>query len=150
MKTKTRLTTPLTPELYCKDIKVSLHFYTQILGFKIQYQREEAGFAMLERQGACIMLDQIVRGSVRTWVVAPLEAPFGRGINLQIETDRVDELYEGVQKHGAQIFLPMEEKWYRCDDIYLGNRQFIVQDPDGYLLRFFQDLGSRRDLIHHN
>jgi catechol 2,3-dioxygenase-like lactoylglutathione lyase family enzyme len=150
MKTKTRLTTPLTPELYCKDIKVSLHFYTQILGFKIQYQREEAGFAMLERQGACIMLDQIVRGSVRTWVVAPLEAPFGRGINLQIETDRVDELYEGVQKHGAQIFLPMEEKWYRCDDIYLGNRQFIVQDPDGYLLRFFQDLGSRHDLIHPN
>lgn len=137
------MTTPLTPELYCKDIKISLHFYTQILGFKIQYQREEEGFAMLEREGARIMLDQILPGSARTWLVAPLEFPFGRGINLQIETARVDELYEGVQKNGAQIFLPMEEKWYRCDDIYLGNRQFIVQDPDGYLLRFFQDLSLR-------
>jgi len=25
----------------------------------------------------------------------------------------------------------------------VGNRQFVVPDPDGYLLRFFQDLGER-------
>ncbi len=25
-----------------------------------------------------------------------------------------------------------------------GARQFLVQDPDGYLLRFFQSLGQRR------
>jgi catechol 2,3-dioxygenase-like lactoylglutathione lyase family enzyme len=36
-------TTALTPELICTDIKVSLAFYTEVLGFKIQYQREEAG-----------------------------------------------------------------------------------------------------------
>jgi hypothetical protein len=40
--------------------------------------------------------------------------------------------------------MPMEEKWYRANDTQLGNRQFIVQDPDGYLLRFFQDLGTRK------
>jgi len=26
--------------------------------------------------------------------------------------------------------------------VYAGNRQFLLQDPDGYLLRFFQDLGE--------
>jgi uncharacterized glyoxalase superfamily protein PhnB len=144
MKTKTHLTTPLTPELYCTDIKVSLPFYTQVLGFTIQYQCPENGFAMLERQGSRIMLDQIVPGSARTWLTAPLEAPFGRGINLQMQTDKIDELYAQVQKAGARIFLHMEEKWYRCDDVQLGNRQFIVQDPDGYLLRFFEDLGERK------
>jgi uncharacterized glyoxalase superfamily protein PhnB len=144
MKTKTHLTTPLTPELYCTDIKVSLPFYTQVLGFTVQYQRPENGFAMLERQGSRIMLDQIVPGSPRTWLTAPLEAPFGRGINLQMATDKIDELYAHVQKAGARIFLPMEEKWYRCDDVHLGNRQFIVQDPDGYLLRFYKDLGERK------
>jgi catechol 2,3-dioxygenase-like lactoylglutathione lyase family enzyme len=139
-----RLTTTLTPELYCTDIKISLAFYTDILGFSIQYRRPEEGFAMLERQGSRIMLDQIVPGDSRSWIAAPLERPFGRGINLQMETTAVDELYTRVQKAGATIFLPLEAKWYRADDMELGNRQFIVQDPDGYLLRFFQDLGERK------
>jgi catechol 2,3-dioxygenase-like lactoylglutathione lyase family enzyme len=139
-----RLTTTLTPELYCTDIKMSLTFYTDILGFSIQYQRPEEGFAMLERQGSRIMLDQFVPGDSRSWIAAPLERPFGRGINLQMETTAVDELYTRAQKAGATMFLPLEEKWYRADDMELGNRQFIVQDPDGYLLRFFQDLGERK------
>lgn len=144
------LSTALTPELYCSDIKVSLQFYTELLGFNIQYQREEEGFAMLERQGSRIMLDEIpknsVDGSNRIWLTAPLEAPFGRGVNLQIMTDKVDELYDRVQKSGAKIFLAIEEKWYRANDSEIGNRQFIVLDPDGYMLRFFQELGTQHIL----
>jgi catechol 2,3-dioxygenase-like lactoylglutathione lyase family enzyme len=147
--TKQFISTPLTPELKCSDFDVSLYFYTNVLGFNIQYQRPEDGFAMLERQGSRLMLDEIRLISVtktdRTWISGPLEPPFGRGINLQMETDHVDGLYTTVQKAGARIFLPMEEKWYRRDDEYLGNRQFIVMDPDGYLLRFFEDLGVRKD-----
>ncbi|MDX2027209.1 MAG: VOC family protein [Alphaproteobacteria bacterium] len=144
---KQYLSTPLTPELICSDIKKSLSFYTDILGFKIQYQREEEGFAMLERQGSRLMLDQLhgIDGKGRSWVSGPLERPYGRGINLQMETRDVDGLYAKVQASGARIFLQMEEKWYRKDHVLLGNRQFIVQDPDGYLLRFFQDLGERKD-----
>lgn len=143
-----RLTTSLTPELCCSNLKTSLHFYTHILGFSIQYQREEDRFAMLERQGSRIMLDEIrnnsVSGTNRTWISGPLEIPFGRGINLEIKTDKVDELYDRVQKAGAIIFLPIEEKWYRASDVKLGKRQFIVLDPDGYMLRFGQDLGVAR------
>jgi uncharacterized glyoxalase superfamily protein PhnB len=117
--TEKRLITPLTPELCCSNIKTSLLFYTKILGFSIQYQREEDGFAMLERQGSRIMLDEIRKNSVsgtdRTWISGPLEAPFGRGINLQIETNQVNELYDRVQKAGANIFLPIEEKWYHAE-----------------------------------
>jgi len=144
---KKNLITSLTPELYCSNIKVSLLYYTKILGFSIQYQREEDGFAMLERQGSRIMLDEIrkdsVSGANRTWILAPLETPFGRGINLQMETSEVDKLYDHVQKTGASVFLPIEEKWYRANDVEIGNRQFIVLDPDGYMLRFFQNLGER-------
>jgi catechol 2,3-dioxygenase-like lactoylglutathione lyase family enzyme len=143
-----RLTTSLTPELSCSDFKKSLQFYTDTLGFIVQYQRPEDGFAMLERQGARIMLDQISNDSVtdtdRNWISGALEFPYGRGINLQIETDNVDDLYDRVNKSGARVFLPLEEKWYRVDEQQLGNRQFIVMDPDGYLLRFFQDLGERK------
>jgi len=142
-----RLITPLTPELCCSNIKISLAFYTKILGFEIQYQREEEGFAMLERQGSRIMLDEInnnsAEGTNRTWILAALEKPFGRGMNLEIRTTQIDELYTYVQQSGATIFLPIEEKWYRVNDIEVGNRQFIVLDPDGYMLRFAQDLGDR-------
>jgi len=146
--TKKRFTTSLTPELCCSSIKTSLQFYVEILGFKIQYSREKDGFAMLERQGARIMLDEIrkhpVTGTDRTWISGEMEKPFGRGINLEIKTLNVDQLYNTVRQSGATIFLPMEEKWYRADDIEMGNRQFIVLDPDGYMLRFAEELGERQ------
>lgn len=102
---------------------------------------------MLDYQGGHLMLDQIRNNvsdeSGRNWLSGPIEYPFGRGINLQIMSNEVDALYRRVQESGAPVFLPMEEKWYRSNDIELGNRQFIVLDPDGYMLRFAQDLGKR-------
>jgi catechol 2,3-dioxygenase-like lactoylglutathione lyase family enzyme len=102
------LSTPLTPELSCRDIKISLPFYTDILGFDIQYQRPEDGFAMLIRQGSRLMLDEIrhaeATGTDRTWIAGSLEYPFGRGINLQIRTDKVDELYAAASKSECKNF----------------------------------------------
>jgi len=130
----------LVPELVCSDIERSVAFYTGVLGFKVAYLREEERFAYLEREGAELMLEQ---PAGRSFVAAQLEHPYGRGINLQIEVSDVDSLLNVVTAAAASLYLPLEEKWYRRDDVLLGNRQFIVQDPDGYLLRFFQDLGSR-------
>ena len=131
----------LIPEISCTDFKTSLKFYIEVLGFTILFQRPEHNFAMLDHQGAQLMIEQYNPSELRAFVAAKLERPFGRGINLQIRTDDVDALYDRAQKSGAPIFLSMEEKWYRADDKELGNRQFIVQDPDGYLLRFFSGSG---------
>lgn len=38
-----------------------------------------------------------------------------------------------------------EVKWYRMDDEEVGVQQFLVQDPDGYLIRFQSSLGRRPD-----
>lgn len=130
----------LVPELYCSDFKKSLEFYTGVLDFSIKFDRPEEGFAYLEREGAELMLDTL--GQTRIWLKGSLEYPFGRGINLQIETSDVDALYESVQKSGADVFLKMENKSYRCGDETKTNRQFIVCDPDGYLLRFYQDVSA--------
>lgn len=133
---------PLVPELYCSDFAQSRAFYTDILGFSVLFEREEERFAYLEREGAQLMFEERTDGP-RTWLTAPLEPPYGRGINLQIWTQDVDALYQRVVSHQAMIFLPLEEKWYRRNDVLMGNRQFVVQDPDGYLLRFAQDLGEQ-------
>lgn len=131
----------LVPELSITDYQKTLHFYTEILGFKIEYQREEEGFAYLSHGESQIMIDQI--GLTRTWMTGELEYPLGRGINLQIEVPDVDKLLKRLHQNNISLFMELEEKWYRKDDVEVGNKQFLVQDPDGYLLRFFEDLGSR-------
>ena len=52
----------------------------------VAYERPEDGFLYLDHTGRQIMLEQIMPG--RRWVTAPLERPFGRGINFQIRSTR--------------------------------------------------------------
>ena len=131
---------PLVPELICSDIDRSLQFYVNVLGFTVLYARPDERFAYLEREGAQLMIEQ---SAGRAFLAGELSYPFGRGMNLQIRVGDVDSLYARVRAAGAPVYLPMEEKWYRRDRVMLGNRQFIVQDPDGYLLRLYSDLGSK-------
>ena len=55
--------------------------------------------------------------------------------------DRV--IYDNFKDSGYEISFDIEENWYRQDGKLLGNKEFLIQDPDGYLLRFFQDLGEK-------
>lgn len=130
----------LVPELYVSDIERSIRFYTEVLGFEVRYQRPEERFAYLDRSGAQIMIEQPV---VRAFVPAELLHPYGRGVNLQIAVVGIDSLFAQVNAADSSIYLALEEKWYRVDQVLTGNRQFVVQDPDGYLLRFFESLGSK-------
>ena len=132
----------VVPELLCTDFSASLRFYVDVCGFHVRYQRPEELFAHLDLDGAELMLEQVT-ASDRSFVTAPLERPFGRGMNLQIEVADVDALYRRLEQASAPVILAMEERWYRRRDEQLGNRQFIVADPDGYLLRFFRPLGAR-------
>jgi hypothetical protein len=77
------------------------------------------------------------------WKVAELEYPYGRGINFQIEVKDIGGLYSKITGLGYPIKFEMEEKWYRVNEEMLGVKQFLILDPDGYLLRFAEDLGSR-------
>lgn len=133
----------LIPELKVSNFKNSLNFYTNIVGFKILYSRPEDDFAMLEINGARLMIEGLTE-KTRNWEVGPLEKPFGRGINFQIEVKDVQGLHDNFIKFKYPIYLNMEEKWYRKDKVEVGNKQFLVQDPDGYLLRFFEGLGERK------
>jgi catechol 2,3-dioxygenase-like lactoylglutathione lyase family enzyme len=132
----------LIPELDVSDLDRSLTVYLEVLGFRCHVRRPEERFAYLIREGAHLMLEE-ARGPGRRFHTAPLEYPFGRGVNLQIEVSNVDALYANVQKSDMTILIPLEERWYRHDQMELGNRQFVMADPDGYLLRFFSNLGER-------
>lgn len=125
----------LIPELYVSDISKSLDFYKS-LGFEIRYDRPQSKFAFIEMEGSQIMLCEI-NG---TWEVGELSRPFGRGINLQMEVENVDELYRKVVTAKYPLFEEVADK------TEYGNREFLIQDPDGYLLRFYTELNK----IHKN
>ena len=132
----------LIPELEIQNIERSLAFYVSLAGFRVVYERPEERFAFLDRDGACLMLEEAA-GPGRRFHSARLEHPFGRGVNFQIEVDDIDALHARFVAAGAVIQLPLEEHWYRRDASEVGNRQFVAADPDGYLLRFFEGLETR-------
>lgn len=125
----------LTPELYVTDLETSLAFYCSLLGFEVEYDRPEERFAYLKRSGVSLMLEEPIG---RTWLAGPLKRPFGRGMNLQIMVEDVRVLYAACEGVGAAIFLPLETKTYQRRDDTVSQTQFVVQDPDGYLIRLAQ------------
>ena len=144
----------LVPELDVSDLDASLDFYVGLIGFTLMFERPKERFAYLDLEGAHLMIQEAT-GPGRRFRSAPLEQPFGRGINFQIAVADVDSVYERVCSSGREPLIPMEERWYDVDvlapsgrwdstgPMAAGNRQFVVADPDGYLWRFFSSLGAR-------
>ncbi|NJM91921.1 MAG: VOC family protein [Rhodospirillaceae bacterium] len=129
----------LVPELLVSDHAASRKFYVRLLGFAVRYERPAEKFSYLDLGGAELMIEQ----ETDFWATARREKPYGRGVNLQIEVDAIDPILARLAEAGIALFRPVEEAWHRSGDSYSGNRQFLVQDPDGYLLRMFEDLGER-------
>ncbi|HEY1383610.1 MAG TPA: VOC family protein [Dongiaceae bacterium] len=128
----------LVPELLVSNHAASRDFYARIIGFAVHYERPAEKFSYLDLGGAELMIEE----ETDFWATAPREQPYGRGINLQIEVDALDPILARLAAAGIPLFRPVEEAWYRSGEGYSGNRQLLVQDPDGYLLRFFEDLGT--------
>ncbi len=130
----------LVPELLVSDLEASQAFYCGLCGFAVKFARPEEGFVYLTLGRAQIMLEEI---GPEAWVTGSLERPFGRGMNLQIEVDAVAPIAARLEAAGIVPFRALHEAWYRVDDVEHGQAQLLVQDPDGYLLRFVEVLGER-------
>jgi catechol 2,3-dioxygenase-like lactoylglutathione lyase family enzyme len=133
----------LVPELSVRDWRTSRDFYCDLVGFSVVYERPEEGFVYLALGHAELMLDQLGVGRDFHSTSVPLAYPFGRGVNLQIRVPSIDAVLDRLAAESVALHLPLEEKWYRRNDREAGNRQFVVADPDGYLLRLFEELGTR-------
>jgi len=143
---------PLVPELLVRDLPRSVAFYQKVLGFTVEYERPENHFAMLRLEGSWLMLEQSEKFhavserdflETRAWRTGEITYPFGRGINFQISVANARQLFKKVLTHEYPIKVPLEERWYRAGEVELGVEQFLVMDPDGYLLRLQESLGQR-------
>ena len=121
----------LIPELSVSDINKSKEFYLSI-GFSIVYERVEDKFCFLELDGNQLMIEEVNDH----WNTGELEYPYGRGINISMEVNDIDKIYDLVQKNYYPIFRDMQIDEYLVDDKVYSDKQFLIQDLDGYLLRF--------------
>ena len=127
----------MVPELTVTDFAASLHFYTAILGFSVRIQRQQPDFAYLCYGEAQLMIEQ---SHPQGWNTAELNWPLGRGINFQIEVDDIQVVLARVQKQCIPLYRPLRDTVYDTGGTTACQREFLLQDPDGYLLRFSQYL----------
>jgi len=130
----------LIPELDVSDFAASMHFYVDIFGFSVLYDRPDEQFAMLEFEGTRLMVHA---ASGSRFLTGAQQQPFGRNVHFEMRVNDVDSLHLRMVENEIALFMPMEEKWLKVNDELTGNRQFAVADPDGFLFRPFTELGRK-------
>ena len=98
----------LIPELTVSDIEISKKFYLEILEFKLEYERVEDLFIFISKEG----------------------------INFEMNIEDVESLYNRIIKLGIKPFRELKKNIYKCNGEDICQNEFLIQDPDGYLLRF--------------
>ncbi|MBF0579933.1 VOC family protein [Erysipelotrichaceae bacterium RD49] len=126
----------LIPELTVTNIDRSKNFYTELLGFEIEYERAEDKFIFLSLEEAQIMIEEFHRDG---WNVADMRFPFGRGINFSIEVDEIESIDQNILQRNSPLYRPLMTNKYESNSEEIIQREFLVQDPDGYLLRITQE-----------
>ena len=121
----------LIPELTVSNIEESKRFYTN-LGFKIVYERIENKFCFLQLEKNQIMIEE----KNGNWNTGELKYPYGNGINISMQVSDVEKMFNDLKESKQKFFLELEVHKYRVGKKFFEDKEFLIQDPDGYLLRF--------------
>ncbi len=122
----------MIPELSVFDIEQTKRFYND-LGFKIEYERPEEKFVFMSFQDSQFMFEQIHDNG---WNIDELIYPLGRGINFSIAVDDIEGLYKLVKTLNLEIYKELNRSIYQVNGTEETQTEFLIQDPNGYLLRF--------------
>jgi PhnB protein len=126
--------TSVAPQLTVDDVSKSMEYYERVLGFT-------KGLALKGEDGA-VGHGEVTLGDVTIMFAAANAenaatealargAPKGLGVLLyfNLGDDDIDGYYDNAKKAGAKITDAI-------DDRYWGDRTFMLEDPDGYVLMF--------------
>jgi catechol 2,3-dioxygenase-like lactoylglutathione lyase family enzyme len=130
----------LAIELIVNNFRRSFDFWTGPMGFIICYTRPAMKFAYLEHPDGAQMMFYERDGD---WETGEFEAPLGRGAILQIDVTDVTAIHTAMIAANIPRYVELREKWRNWGDREGGQREFLVQDPDGYLVMVKQQIGER-------
>ena len=119
----------ISPTLAVRNMKQTIQFYTDSLGFKVGMAFPDADnpeYAALSKDGMVIMLIPAKDVGIGT------KQKLGIGVNLYMQIDGdIDEYYNQLTKKGAGIVVDIKDEPF-------GIRDFTVEDINGYKLTFNQ------------
>ncbi len=124
----------MVPELTVLSFDEALEFYINGLGFHVKYMRKNPDFAYIEYEDRVQIMIEAYHET--GWNSGELLYPLGRGLNLQIEVKNVDALICNLAKMNYPLFRELICSEYIEGDVIHRQKEFLVQDPNGYLLRF--------------
>ena len=101
----------LIPELVVSNINISKDFYVNMLGFKVEYEREEDKFIFISLGNIQLMLEE---GSKEE--LSQMKYPFGKGINFTFGVDNIDELYSKFKIKKNLLKRDIEIREFRVND----------------------------------
>ena len=130
----------LMAEMMVTDYPKTLAFWTGPAGFAVAFTRPAQKLACLVHpDGAQIMIYQ----RDGDWETGVMEPPYGRGMVVQVYVADVDKVAQAMGAAGVPFYVAPREKWRDWGDRLGGQREFLVQDPDGYLVMVVQRIGTR-------
>jgi len=112
----------IAPELPVSNLRESIDYYEQQLGFRVVMEMPAGDYAIVERDGIAIHL---FHDGTRQY------SPVG----LHIFTGQLDELHAELQQRGARLSQQiMRKPW--------GNRDFRVNDRSGNEIKFTEPISE--------
>ena len=124
MTERSGLVRQLWPLLIVQEIRRSIEFYRDRLGFALVGSAESGGnvfWCRLERDGSAVMLQQADEED------GPPEGR-GRGVSLYFICDDAENMYTELTARGLRIDPPRVARY--------GMKQVFVPEPDGYSVCF--------------
>jgi uncharacterized glyoxalase superfamily protein PhnB len=111
------------------DLRRTIVFYTEVLGFTCDSVSEDWGWAALSCDGVAVMLSGL---NAHEGDLAPAFTG-----SLYLRTDDVDGFWRRL-KDRARVCYPIADFEY-------GMREFAIYDNNGYLLQFGQEIAGEAD-----
>lgn len=115
----------MSPQFLVTDIDRSIAFYTEKLGFDIDFSYEDFysgiskdGFSIHLKKGKPIMAK---RQNKRN----------NEDLDLLFSVDKIEDLYEEMLSKSIEFIQPLRKMDY--------GKEFYVLDPDGYIIGFLEE-----------
>ena len=123
----------IMPILFVDSVDEMREFYMEKLGFGHM-------MGMLGKDGKFDICSMTL-GNARIMLSRPQEKIPGsapdssRPVTIYLEVDNVNNYHEMVENNGVPVKEPLTDQWW-------GDRTFMVTDPYGYSLMFYQSVGE--------
>jgi len=121
----------IVPQFLVDDLDRAVAYYRDRLGFTVDFTYDDF-YAGISRDGCAIHLKEAGK-------LAEERAHRKREEHLDayIDVTGIQDLYADLQRRGATVTRPLEERPWACLDFY-------VEDADGYILCFSERLTASK------